>query len=115
MEKIVYQMGWIALTVGGAAASIFRVLPIENTTVFLLGLFWVWNGVFALLGIPYPMTKAACMAERRIWGASGLAMGAVWIGMSLTPLADQLWPMAAASVPFLLADILAGAYFKRKK
>lgn len=115
MEKIVYHMGWIALTVGGAAASIFRVLPIENTTVFLLGLFWVWNGVFALLGIPYPMTKTVCMAERRVWGTSGLTMGAVWTGMALTPLADQFWPMAAASTPFILVDILAKVYFKGKR
>lgn len=45
MKKAVSYGGYLIVTAGGMAVSLFHVLPVENTVVFLLGLFWAWNSV----------------------------------------------------------------------
>ena len=70
MKKWIYWGVYVFLTLAGFLACIFRLLPVVTPSVFLLGLYNLWQGVaWALHLYPYvpaPLSEAAAPIFRRL-------------------------------------------------
>jgi len=47
-KQILYWSGLLFLTAAGVILCLKDVLPIKNTTIFFLGLYWLWRGISTL-------------------------------------------------------------------
>ena len=60
MKKWIYWGAYVFLTLAGFLACIFRLLPVVTPSVFLLGLYNLWQGV-AWLSICTPMSPSTTL------------------------------------------------------
>lgn len=105
-KKWTYWGVYFILIVGGAVMSVFKILLIMNTAVFLLGLMWVWNGFSLLLKVnPYYAQQYGRKSQLGV-AAAFCVLGVVWIGISFTALSNRALPMIFVSVPFIIILIL---------
>ena len=44
-KKLIYWIGYLLLAAMGLWLSAARILPICNTTIFLFGIYWLWNAI----------------------------------------------------------------------
>ncbi|MCI8423223.1 MAG: hypothetical protein HFF50_06805 [Lawsonibacter sp.] len=116
MKRAVYWLGYAVLLAGGIFASWKRLLPVQNTYIFLMGLIWLWSGFLMAFNFSeYGDHYKRSVACKRIHGVIFLAMGGVWIPLSLTPLAHRGMPVFLASVPFLLLLCVTAHLDKKKR
>jgi len=114
MKKWGYWVGAAVLFVGGFCLSWSRLLPIQNTYTFVMGLHWLWNSAALLLGHP-AVDRGHPRTCQLIYSAVFLATGAVWVWISMTELCDRMLPMLAVTIPFLLILYAADFWYDRKK
>ena len=103
-ETALYWLIYLLLVALSASAIMEGVLMVRNTTILLFGLLWLWTGVAALVGLNPPLLRLPTL--RTLRALLCVALGAVWIGMSLTALSNQALPMVAVSAPFAIALIV---------
>ena len=100
-KHILYWLGYLLLLGGGIAAVWTRLIPTQNTMTFLLALFFLWNGCLLLLN-QNPIFHVEPKRHMVIYGVSILALGLVWIPVSMHPQANQGWLQAVTGIPVLL-------------
>ena len=105
-ETALYWLIYLLLVALSASAIMEGVLMVQNTTIILFGLLWLWTGVAALVGLNPPLLRLPTLRTLRLCALLCVALGAVWIGMSLTALSNQALPMVAVSAPFAVALIV---------
>ena len=106
-KHILYWLGYLLLLGGGIAAVWTRLIPTQNTMTFLLALFFLWNGCLLLLN----QNPIFHVEPKRV---SILALGLVWIPVSMHPQANQGWLQAVTGIPVLLVLFAAHQYYKKK-
>jgi hypothetical protein len=104
MKKPIYWVIYMVLFIGGLALSRFRVLPVVNTTIFLFGFMWIWNGVSLLLCVnPYYGQKYGRTAQI-VFSLADIGLGITWFILSQTQLSQQGLPVLLVSFPFVAID-----------
>lgn len=102
-KKIVYWCIYFILLIGGMVVS-FKVLLLENTTIFLLGLIWIWTGTSLILKQnPYYGQKYS-RKYQILLSISAIGLGIVWSIISFISLSNETVPMIFVSLPFVLFD-----------
>ena len=57
-KKLIYWSIYAVFFIAALSISLFRIILINNTAVFMFGLIWVWNGVSVIIKInPYHAQK----------------------------------------------------------
>lgn len=112
-KHILYWLGYLLLLGGGMAAVWTRLIPTQNTMTFLLALFFLWNGCLLLLN-QNPIFHVEPKCHMVIYGVSILALGLVWIPVSMHLQANQGWLQAVTGIPVLLVLFAAHQYYKKK-
>ena len=84
MKKWIYWGAYVFLTLAGFLACIFRLLPVVTPSVFLLGLYNLWQGVAWALHL-YPYVPQHHSRRRQLlFSAACICLGIVWVPLSLT-------------------------------
>lgn len=112
-KHILYWLGYLLLLGGGIAAVWTRLIPMQNTTTFLMALFFLWNGCLLLLN-QNPIFHVEPKRYMVICAVSMLALGLVWIPVSMHPQANQGWLQVVTGIPVLLVLFAAHQYYKKK-
>ena len=112
-KHILYWLGYLLLLGGGIAAVWTRLIPTQNTMTFLLALFFLWNGCLLLLN-QNPIFHVEPKRHMVIYGVSILALGLVWIPVSMHLQADQGLLQVVTGIPVLLVLFAAHQYYKKK-
>ena len=92
-KKLIYWIGYLLLAAVGLWLSAARILPICNTTIFLFGIYWLWNPVFA--------AKDPRRAQLG-YAAASAGLGISWIIISFFALSNEALPMLLVSLPFVV-------------
>lgn len=101
-NHVIYWGVYALLLPGGMAVSGLRVLPVANTAVFLLGLYWLWHGLSRILRLdPYENRRYTRRADAAL-SLLAMGLGLAWAAIALTPYSLRGLPMAAVSLPFLI-------------
>lgn len=113
MKKLIYLGIYLFSICVGAVISVYKILPVKNTAVLLLGFTVIWTGIaFGLDLTPYHAQKYSRKSQWAV-SASAIGLGAVWSVISCTSWANQALPMICVSVPFLLIDFVIWLYNKK--
>ena len=94
-KHILYWLGYLLLLGGGIAAVWTRLIP-------------------TLLLNQNPIFHVEPKRHMVIYGVSILALGLVWIPISMHPQANQGWLQAVTGIPVLLVLFAAHQYYKKK-
>ena len=79
MKKWIYWGAYVFLTLAGFLACIFRLLPVVTPSVFLLGLYNLWQGVaWALQLYPY-VPQHHSRRRQLLFSAACICLGIVWV------------------------------------
>ena len=113
-KHILYWLGYLLLLGGGIAAVYIRLIPTQNTTMFLLALFFLWNGCLLLLN-QNPIFHVEPKRYMVIYAVSILILGLLWIPVSVHPLANQGWLQAVTGIPILLVIFAAHLHDRRNR
>ena len=93
MKKWIYWGAYVFLTLAGFLACIFRLLPVVTPSVFLLGLYNLWQGVAWALHL-YPYVPQHHSRRRQLlFSAACICLGIVWVPLSLTSWSTQWGPL----------------------
>ena len=102
MKKWIYWGVYVFLTLAGFLACIFRLLPVVTPSVFLLGLYNLWQGVAWALHL-YPYVPQHHSRRRQLlFSAACICLGIVWVPLSLTSWSTQWGPLIASILPSLI-------------
>lgn len=112
-KKLIYWSVHLILLAGGIAVSIFRILPLQNSTIFLLGSFWVWTGLSAILNVNPMYAQQYDRRHQLLQAASSVGMGIAWVVLACFPGSKQALPVLLASTPFILLDLWCLVHKKR--
>ena len=101
-KKLIYWIGYLLLLAVGVWLSASKILSICNTTIFLLGLYWLWNAITLYLG--WNPAFAQKYPRRALLGfaAAFAGLGIAWIAISFFTLSNEALPMILVSLPFLI-------------
>ncbi len=96
MKKWIYWGVYVFLTLAGFLAYIFCLLPVVTPSVFLLGLYNLWQGVAWALHL-YPYVPQHHSRRRQLlFSAACICLGIVWVPLSLTSWSTQWGPLIAS-------------------
>ena len=102
MKKWIYWGVYVFLTLAGFLACIFCLLPVVTPSVFLLGLYNLWQGVAWALHL-YPYVPQHHSRRRQLlFSAACICLGIVWVPLSLTSWSTQWGPLIASILPSLI-------------
>lgn len=104
VRKVIYWSVYIVLLLGGLYLKIKNAISVENTTIFLFGLMWIWMSVSLLFQINPYYTQKYERKHQVLFAISSLGMGISWSIVSLTQFSNQAMPMILISIPFLIFD-----------
>lgn len=96
----------------GTILSIFQILPIKSTSVFLMGITMLWTGVSLILKINIDLVEKYTRKIQWWLSATYTGLGIAWIVISCTPQSLSALPMIYVSTPFVLAAIFIGLRYK---
>ena len=101
-KKLIYWIGYLLLAAMGLWLSAARILPICNTTIFLFGIYWLWNAI--TLYLRWNPVFAAKDPRRAQLGyaAASAGLGIAWIIISFFALSNEALPMLLVSLPFVV-------------
>ena len=106
LNPFLYWSVYLFLMLIGILLRRYHILPIKNTSIFLLGLMWIWTGLSLFGSInPYFAQKYG-RKQQLVFAAASVGLGVAWSIVSLSPLSNQALPMAIISLPFLIADFI---------
>lgn len=112
-KRYLYWVVYILLLLAGMGISYFDILPIVTTSIFLLGLFWIWTGISLIMQMNPHYAQQYCRREQFIFSATSIGLGVSWTIISCTEYSNQVLPMIIVSLPFLLPDLIM--FIKRKR
>ena len=108
-----YWLGFALLLGAGTAAAWTRLVPTQNTATFLFALLFLWNGSLLLLN-RNPVYRVEPGRHRRIFGSAVLALGLLWLPISVHEQADRGLFQLATAAPLLLVLLAAHIHYKKK-
>ncbi len=92
MKKWIYWGVYVFLTLAGFLACIFCLLPVVTSSVFLLGLYNLWQGVAWALQLT-PMSPSTTLGGgSSLFSAACICLGIVWVPLSLTSWSHPMGP-----------------------
>ena len=113
-KKILYWLGYALLMGAGCAAALTRVVPTQNTATFLVALTFLWDGSLTLLNCSPVFRTDMPRRYRTIYIWAVLALGLMWLAVSVHPRADEGWLQAVTGIPMLAVIAAAWHYYKKK-
>ena len=105
-------MYWAGMAVSLILGAVLPgMVPVRSGGLFLLGFFWIWNGLTTVLrcnpffGGKYDRKREVILALTTV------LMGAGWIGIAFLDRSRQMIPMLLVTAPFLA--VILGTARKR--
>lgn len=102
IKRLLYWGVYIFLLLVGMAIRWFDILPIVTTSIFLLGLYWMWTGISLLIRINPHYAQKHDRKTQLVFSAASISLGIVWVVMSFSTYSSRAFPMLVVSVPFLI-------------
>ena len=101
-KKCIYWIGYLLLLAVGVWPSASRILPVCNTAIFLLGLYWLWNGITLYLRCNPASEQKYPRRAQLGFAAASAGLGITWIAISFFALSNEALPMILVSLPFVI-------------
>lgn len=101
-KKLIYWIGYLLLLAAGICLSASKILPICNTAIFLLGLYWLWNAITLYLHWNPAFAQKYPRRAQLGFAAASTGLGIVWIIISFFALSNEALPMILVSLPFVI-------------
>ena len=101
-KERIYWIGYLLLIAIGVWLSASKILPICNTLIFLLGLYWIWNAITLYLRWNPAFAQKYPRRAQLGFAAASVGLGIAWIAISFFPLSNEALPMILVSLPFVI-------------
>lgn len=112
-KKKIFWSGYAVFLFLALYISIGEILPVKNTTIFLLGSMWIWNGIAVFLDANMLFLRPFVPGVRLLFSASILLLGVAWCIAACTSLANRGIPMLLLSLPFLMVAFFCWRFNKK--
>lgn len=112
-RKLIYWSVYGIFMAVGFVLSIFRILPVKNAVIFLLGLMWLWNGISLILKVNPQYAQIYERKDQLVISATTIGLGVSWSVLSCTSLSNQAMPVILVSVFFLIPNFLIYHHYKK--
>ena len=105
-RKAIYLISFFLVLGAGLVLSATRIIPTENTVIFLFALDGIRSGLAGLLGL-HPGLISQPKGYRMSFSLADIGLGLVWLPLSLSPLSHQGLPVFLTAAPFLTVIVVS--------
>ena len=104
-KQAIYWLGYFVILLAGMYLSRYQIISVQNTSIFLFGLMWIWTGSTVIFHVNPYYAQNYTRKYQLIIALSCLGLGVSWVIISLNKLSNQGIPILLISAPFLLIDL----------